>query len=168
MWLNAFGAFDHVGFFWVFGTWRSRLGMINEKLEAPLCSPSPPAIRQWGGFDIKKLPIVARDYHTDEHVVGYYNTGDRMAYWGKQGAFCGGLGGLFFGSAFFFIPGIGPLVVAEPLVSWIVGALEGTAVVGGLSILGAALYGMRMPSRLLASSVEGVCRSELIPQHSRD
>jgi len=33
---------------------------------------------QKSGFDMKKLSIVGRDYHTDEHVVGYYNTGDRM------------------------------------------------------------------------------------------
>jgi len=100
---------------------------------------------QHDGFDLKKLSIVGLDYHTDEHVVGYYNTGDRMAYWGKQGAFWGGLWGLLFGSAFFFIPGIGPLVMAGPLVSWIVGALEGAVVVGGLSALGAGLYGMGIP-----------------------
>jgi len=38
---------------------------------------------QSSGFDMKKLSIVGRDYHTDEHVVGYYNTGDRMKAWGK-------------------------------------------------------------------------------------
>ena len=97
------------------------------------------------GYDMKKLSIVGKDYHTDEHVVGYYNTGDRMMYWGKQGAFWGGLWGMLFGSAFFFIPGIGPLVVAGPLVAWIVGALEGAAVVGGLSALGAGLYSIGIP-----------------------
>ena len=97
------------------------------------------------GFDMKKLSIVGKDYHTDEHVVGYYNTGDRMRYWGKQGAFWGGLWGFLFGSAFFFIPGIGPLVVAGPLVAWIVGALEGAVVVGGLSALGAGLYSIGIP-----------------------
>jgi len=45
---------------------------------------------QQSGFDMKKLSIVGRDYHTDERVVGYYNTGDRMKYWGKLGAFWGG------------------------------------------------------------------------------
>ncbi len=30
------------------------------------------------GFDMKKLSIVGLDYHTDEHVVGYCNIGDRM------------------------------------------------------------------------------------------
>lgn len=97
------------------------------------------------GIEMKKLSIVGKDYHTDEHVVGYYNTGDRMMYWGKQGAFWGGLWGLLFGSAFFWVPGVGPLVVAGPLVAWIVGALEGAAVVGGVSALGAALASIGIP-----------------------
>jgi uncharacterized membrane protein len=100
---------------------------------------------QKSGFDMKKLSIVGKDYHTDEHVVGYYNTGDRMMYWGKLGAFWGGLWGMLFGSAFFFVPGVGPLLVAGPLVAWIVGALEGAAVMGGISVLGAALLSIGVP-----------------------
>ena len=56
---------------------------------------------QRSDFDMEKLLIVGRDCHTEEHVVGYYTTGDRMRYWGKQGAFWGGIWGLLFGSAFF-------------------------------------------------------------------
>ena len=63
---------------------------------------------QRGGFDMKKLSIVGKDYHSEEHVVGYYNTGDRMKHWGKFGAFWGGIWGLLIGAAFFMIPGIGP------------------------------------------------------------
>ena len=100
---------------------------------------------QKNGFDMKKLSIVGKDYHTEEHVVGYYNVGDRMLYWGKEGAFWGGFWGLLFGSAFFWVPGIGPLLVAGPLVMSIVGALEGAAVVGGLSALGAALASIGIP-----------------------
>ena len=100
---------------------------------------------QQSGFDMKRLSIVGKDYHTEEHIVGYYNTGDRMRYWGKLGAFWGGLWGFLFGSAFFLIPGIGPVLVAGPLVSWIVGALEGAAITGGLTALGAALYGIGIP-----------------------
>ena len=100
---------------------------------------------QRSGFDMKKMSIVGKDYHTDEHVVGYYNTGDRMKYWGKLGAFWGGLWGMLFGAAFFAIPGVGPILVAGPLVAWIVGALEGAAVVGGLSALGAGLYSIGIP-----------------------
>ena len=100
---------------------------------------------QKDGFDMKKLSIVGKDYHTDEHVVGYYNTGDRMMYWGKIGAFWGGFWGLLFGSAFFMIPGLGPILAAGPVVAWIVAALEGAAVVGGVSALGAGLYSMGIP-----------------------
>jgi uncharacterized membrane protein len=100
---------------------------------------------QRSGFDMKKLSIVGKDYHTEEHVVGYYNTGDRMKVWGKLGAFWGGFWGFLFGSAMFFIPGIGPLIVFGPLVGWIVGALEGAVVVGGLSALGAGLYSIGIP-----------------------
>jgi hypothetical protein len=97
------------------------------------------------GYDMTKLSIVGRDYHTDEHVVGYYNMGDRMKVWGKTGAFWGGLWGFLFGSGFFWIPGVGPLLVAGPLVSWVVGGLEGAIVVGGLSAIGAGLYGLGIP-----------------------
>src|ERR1700682_5997383 len=74
---------------------------------------------QRAGFDMKKLSIVGKDYHTEEQVVGYYNTGDRMKYWGKLGAFWGGLWGMLFGAAAFSIPGIGAVLVAGPLVAWI-------------------------------------------------
>jgi uncharacterized membrane protein len=100
---------------------------------------------QRSGTDMKKLSIVGKDYHTDEQVVGYYNTGDRMKYWGKLGAFWGGLWGMLFGVAFFAIPGIGPVLVAGFLVAWIVGALEGAAVVGGLGVVGAGLYSIGIP-----------------------
>ena len=100
---------------------------------------------QRGGIDMRSLSIVGKDYHTDENVVGYYNTGDRMKYWGKMGAFWGGFWGLLFGSAFFAIPGLGPVLVAGPLVAWIVGALEGAVVVGGLSAVGAGLIGLGLP-----------------------
>src|ERR1039457_1583235 len=100
---------------------------------------------QSGGFDMHKLSIVGKGYHTDEHVVGYYNAGDRMKYWGKAGAFWGGFWGLLFGSAFFMIPGLGPILAAGPVVAWIVGALESAAVVGGGSALGAGLYRMGIP-----------------------
>jgi uncharacterized membrane protein len=100
---------------------------------------------QRAGIDMHSISIVAKDTHTDEQVVGYYNIGDRMKRWGGTGAFWGGFWGLLFGSAFFAIPGVGPLLVAGPLVAWIVGALEGATVVGGLSALGAALFSIGIP-----------------------
>jgi uncharacterized membrane protein len=100
---------------------------------------------QKSGFDMKNLSIVGKDYHTEEHPVGYYNVGNRMRYWGKLGAFWGGMWGLLFGWAFFWVPGIGPLLAAGPLVSTIVAVLEGAAVTGSLSALGAALFSLGIP-----------------------
>ena len=88
-----------------------------------------------------KLPVPP----AEGHVVGYYNAGDRMKYWGKLGAFWGGFWGLLMGSAFFFIPGIGPILVAGPLAMAVVGCLEGAATWGGLSVLGAALCSIGIP-----------------------
>jgi hypothetical protein len=34
-------------------------------------------------FDVSKLSIAGKDFHTEEHVVGYDNTGDRMKYRGQ-------------------------------------------------------------------------------------
>ena len=100
---------------------------------------------QKSGFDMKKLSIVAKNPHAEEHVVGFYDTGDRIKHWGKAGALWGGISGLLLGSAFFAIPGIGPVLVAGPLVAWIVGALEGALVVGGLSAIGAGLLSIGVP-----------------------
>jgi hypothetical protein len=100
---------------------------------------------QESGFDMKKLSIVGKNPHAEEHVVGYYNAGDRIKAWGSAGAFWGGIWGLLFGAAFFAIPGLGPVLVAGPVVAWIVGALEGAVVVGGLSAIGAGLFSVGVP-----------------------
>jgi hypothetical protein len=100
---------------------------------------------QQSGFDMKKLSIVGKDFRTEEHAVGYYNTGDRVKFWGKTGAFWGGIAGILFSSAFLLIPVVGHIIVLGPLVSAIVGGLEGAAVVGSGSALFAALVGMGIP-----------------------
>ena len=104
---------------------------------------------QRGGFDMKKLSIVGRDYHTEEHAVGFYNAGDRIKYWGKHGAFWGSIFGILFAPAFFFIPGIGPILTGGIIGSMLMGTLEGAAVgaavVGGTTALGAALASLGVP-----------------------
>jgi len=43
------------------------------------------------GFDMKQLSIIGRGYHTEDNVVGFYNAGGRIRFWGKYGAFWGSL-----------------------------------------------------------------------------
>jgi hypothetical protein len=96
-------------------------------------------------FDITKVSIVGKDYHTEEKVVGYYTAGDRMKSWGGLGAFWGGIWGLLFGAGFFLIPGIGPVLVAGPFLAALVAALESAVIVGGLSALAAGLVSLGIP-----------------------
>ncbi len=100
---------------------------------------------QRSGFDMRQLSIVGKGYHSEEHPVGFYTTGDRIKTWGGMGAFWGGIWGLLFGAAFFWVPGIGPVAAAGPIVASLVAAFEGATVVGGVSALGAALAGLGVP-----------------------
>lgn len=97
------------------------------------------------GVDMKRLSIVGKDFHSEEHALGFYTSGDRMKFWGGRGAFWGSLWGMLFGSAFFVIPVLGPIVVMGPLVTWLVGALEGAAVGGAAGVLTAALTNIGIP-----------------------
>jgi len=100
---------------------------------------------QANGYDMKQLSIVGQEYHTEEKVVGYYNMGDRMLSWGGSGAFWGSIWSLLFGSAFFLVPGFGPLLIAGPFVATLVAALEGAVVVGSVSALAGALASIGIP-----------------------
>jgi len=104
---------------------------------------------QDAGFDMKKLSIIGPDYHTEEHAVGFYNTGERVKYWGKNGAFWGGIFGILFAPAFFWIPGIGPILTGGVIGSLLMGVVEGAAVGaalgGGTSALAAALGSLGIP-----------------------
>jgi hypothetical protein len=97
------------------------------------------------GFQMKDLSLVGKGYHSDEKVIGFYNSGDRIKFWGSRGAFWGGFWGLFFGGMFLTIPIVGHVIVLGYLAVAAVSALEGAVVVGGLSALGAALYGIGIP-----------------------
>jgi hypothetical protein len=109
------------------------------------------------GADVRKLSIIGRELHTDEHAIGFYGSGDRAKYWGKRGAFWGAIVGILFSPAFFWIPGIGFILTGGLMSSLLLGTLEGAAVGaaagGGASALVAALSGMGIPK-------DGVLRYE--------
>ncbi|MBB6050802.1 PRC-barrel domain-containing protein [Armatimonas rosea] len=97
------------------------------------------------GFDMTKLSLIGQDPHTEDETVGYYTAGDHTKARGKTGAFWSGIWSVLSGSAFFRLPGVGPILAAGPVVVWIVGALESVAVTGGLSALGGALFSIGIP-----------------------
>ncbi|MGR5069757.1 MULTISPECIES: general stress protein [Vibrio] len=97
------------------------------------------------GYDVAKISILGKGYHSEEHVSGFYNTGDRVKKWGTTGAFWGGLWGALFGAGLFWLPGVGALMIAGPIVSTLVGALEGAVLTGGLGAIGGALASIGVP-----------------------
>jgi len=78
-------------------------------------------------------------------VVGYYNVGDRMKVWGKDGRLLGWAVGDFSSAPRSFGSRPGATTCAGPLVSWIVGALEGAIVVGGLSAIEPVFNNLGIP-----------------------
>ncbi len=99
---------------------------------------------QQAGFDMKKLSIVGRDYHTDENVIGYYNTGDRMKY-GEIGRPLGRVLGPVVWLRVLFYSRRWPVAVRRTNCQLYHRSAEGAVVVGGLSALGAGLYSMGIP-----------------------
>lgn len=97
------------------------------------------------GFDMAKLSILGKGYRAGEHALGFYTEGDRVRAWGAAGGFWGAIWGLLAGSAVFVLPPVGLVAAAGPIAASLVAALEGAAVVGGVSALCAALVGIGLP-----------------------
>ena len=108
------------------------------------------------GFEMKNLSVIGKGYHTEERVVGFYNVGDRVKFWGLRGAFWGGLWGLFFGGLFMTVPVIGNVVVLGYLASVIIAAVDNALVVGAVSALGAAIYSIGIPKDSVLQYEEAV------------
>jgi uncharacterized membrane protein len=98
------------------------------------------------GFDMKKLAIINKDFEKEENVIGYYNTFDRVKFWGKRGAFWGGLWGVLFSpAAFMCVPVAGSVTAGGLLFSTLASGLSTAVFTGSLTALGAALYSIGIP-----------------------
>jgi len=97
------------------------------------------------GFDIRTLSLIGKGYHSEETIVGFYNIGDRVAFWGTRGAFWGGFWGLFLSGLFMTIPVVGHVVVLGYLATLAIAVVENAVLVGGVSALGAALFSLGIP-----------------------
>jgi hypothetical protein len=97
------------------------------------------------GFPMSSLSVVGKGYNAEEKVVGFYNTGDRVRFWGTRGAYWGGFWGLFLGGLFMTVPVLGHVIVLGYLATVAISALESAVMVGGVSALGAALYSIGIP-----------------------
>lgn len=112
-----------------------------------------------GDFPMDRVSLLARGDSSGDDPLGVYypNLGERMQGWGRMGALWGGIWGLLSGAAgLFVIPGLGPMLIAGPLVETLVGAAVGAGIGGGamagaaaLSQLAAAVHRMGVPDDAL-------------------
>jgi hypothetical protein len=110
----------------------------------------------------RQLSVVGADYHTRENVYGYYSSGRRFEAWGSFGAFWSGVWATLTDEGFFFIPGLGPLLMAGPVVGWLVTALETGVMEHGLSPLGAALVANGLPVERMGEYESAVRDNEFL------
>jgi hypothetical protein len=82
---------------------------------------------------IKKLSVIGQDYRPAKHAGEQSRTADSMKY-GSMG-----------------ISGIGPVLIAGPLLGWVLGALEETVVARGITAIGTALKNMGIPKSSVLS-----------------
>lgn len=86
------------------------------------------------GFPIDQVSIVAKDLGTEKKVHGFVTSCDVGKSAAQTGAWVGGIFGLLVGAAFFWVPGVGPLIVAGSLTAALAGGLEGA--VAGAAVTG--------------------------------
>jgi uncharacterized membrane protein len=94
---------------------------------------------QNGGVPMAHISIIGRDWQMREDVQGFYRPDDAMQEGAKQGAWFGGIFGLFMGMGMFMFPVAGALFVLGPLSGLIAGAIGGAgigALVSGLVTMG--------------------------------
>jgi hypothetical protein len=87
-----------------------------------------------GGFPIQHVSIIAQNLGTEKKVHGFLTSCDVAKASAKTGAWVGGIFGLLVGAAFFWVPGVGPLIVAGSLGSAMLGGIEGA--VAGAAVAG--------------------------------
>jgi hypothetical protein len=88
-----------------------------------------------GGFPIQHVSIIAANLGSEKKVHGFVTSCDVAKSSARTGAWVGGIFGLLVGSAFLWLPGVGPLIVAGSLASALLAGVEG-------AVAGAAVTGL--------------------------
>ncbi len=89
------------------------------------------------GLTKEQISALAKGEDTPEKSFELEKENEAILFWGKQGAFWGGLFGLLAGGLFSVVPGFGPLIAAGPIISSLAGLIGGAATFGSASALAA-------------------------------
>jgi hypothetical protein len=100
---------------------------------------------QDSGVNMMRLSFLGRDYRARDKLIGRYQSSDHTRYWENLSAFGDGVWGLLSSIALFHIPETGTFLAGGPVAGAIIGALEGTPAVRGLSAVGSGLHIIGIP-----------------------
>ena len=106
-------------------------------------------------FPMDRISILHRAGGEGDDFLGiaYGDDRERIRVWSEQGALWGSLAGLVAGvSGMFFIPGVGMLLLAGPVINAITGAAVGAGLMAGSALatrLGIALHRLGIPEERL-------------------
>jgi hypothetical protein len=114
------------------------------------------------GFDMSKVSLAGREKSADAEVTAFYNINGHMQYWGGPRAFWGEVWNWLSGSAVFLIPAVGPVLVAGPMVSWILATLESSVSMEGFSTIGRGLRSLGIPKCIVVDYERELMLGKLI------
>ena len=112
------------------------------------------------GFNTKHLSLIGKSYHSDDRPLGFYTTGDRIQSWGGRGDGSHGASSedayshgecwddvwrLLPTAAIFFLPGLGLVAMAGPVVAALLSTLQGGVSIEGTSAMGAVFAQIGVP-----------------------
>lgn len=96
------------------------------------------------GVDMhENISLIGKDYSTQEHIIGYYNTNKQVQYWGKLGDFWSSQWAKLNSSAFIIVPGVGHILMAGPIIDMVLTGVDKSP--DKYSPVGIALHSIGIP-----------------------
>ena len=123
-------------------------------------------------FPMDKISVLRRASGEGDDLLGvsFHNSRERITTWGKHGLFWGGLWGLLASAAGMFVfPGVGPLLMAGPIIEMLGATLAGAAITGSamagaavITELAAALHSAGVPEQHIEELHDGIMQGKTL------
>jgi hypothetical protein len=91
------------------------------------------------GIPKEMISVIGKGNENQPNRFEYYKHSQDAAFWGTQGAFWGAIMGFLIGGFLTWLPGVGPVIAAGPLMNSLAGLAAGAVLGGSLSALVAVL-----------------------------
>jgi hypothetical protein len=114
------------------------------------------------GHDMRNLSIAGQAPHVEGQTVGYYLAGGRMKRSGGGGSVWGISWAVLQGSGYFAIPEVGSVLVAGPLVSWMVTEIENGFPSSEATAIGAGLHKIGVPIDFVSQYEDAIRTGKLV------